>query len=131
MEKIKDIVKENKKVLIGAGVASLLMGAGYYFSIPKRKFIKNCEPIFFKWKYDKHFSQENISLYKDEAVRRSELMSNVKYDLFLSLRKKEGFRGKLIVTFDLNSTDFEQDELFLDFQGQAIADFEVNGELYD
>lgn len=84
-------------------------------------------PLYFQWKYDTAFKKENISLYKTEAMRRSELVKDVKYHLFLSYGLKEEFRGALTTKFHLNTTDFDPKELFLDFQGKAIAGVKVNG----
>lgn len=129
MEKLKEFYQENKKLVIGAGVATVAISAGAILLKGKKRIAyKDPTPLFFRWKHDPDFKKENISLYQTESIRRAELISDVKYNLFLSLAFKEGFNGRLITEFSINSEEFKDDEVFLDFQGQAIAEFEVNGE---
>jgi len=132
MEKLKEFYDENQKLVIGTGVAVSALAAGAYFMTrkgPKPK--KDNVPLLFQWKYDQDFVKENISLYKTEAMRRSELINDVKYKLFLSYGLSEGFRGMLTSDFNLKTEDFKENEIFLDFQGQAIAALKVNGEKVD
>ena len=88
----------------------------------------NPAPLYFRWKYDTDFEKPNISLYKTEAIKRSELISDVKYNLFMSFDVKEGYNGKIVTKFNLSSKEYDEKELFFDFQGKAIASLQVNGE---
>jgi len=67
-------------------------------------------------------------LYASEAIKRDELVSNVKYELIVKLFEEldNGFMGKLTIKFDLKQA-YKAGELFLDFHGQAIADMQING----
>ncbi|CAI2382602.1 unnamed protein product [Moneuplotes crassus] len=132
MEKIKEFYKENEKLCLGLGAAATVVTAGALLlrkgkRIPK----KDPVPLFFQWKNDPGFTKENISLYRTEAMRRSEIVSDVRYTLFMSYGLEESFRGKLTTQFKLNTTEFEESELFFDFQGEAIAALEVNDERVD
>lgn len=124
---MKDFAENNKKLLIGAGIASTALAAGIYFM--RRGTVKNINstPLYFQWKYDEDFTKQNISLYKEEAIRRSQLIENVKYKLFLSFGKKEGYSGKLTTQFNLKTHDFKEEDLFFDFQGKAVAGMTING----
>ena len=133
MEKLKDFYKNHQKVVIGAGIAATALSVGWFFMrkgvAPLRH--KNAAPLYFKWKYDTDFEKQNISLFKTEAMRRSELISEVKYNLFMSFDMKEGYNGKITTQFKLNSKEYDEKDLFFDFQGKAIASLSVNGEEMD
>ena len=129
MEKLKEFYDENKKLVVGVGAASVALSFGALWIRSKTRPLKQYNypsPLFFNWKYDKDFVKENISLYKVEAEKRSELISDVTYDLFLSLALRKEFNGKLTTQFYLKSKEFEEDDIFMDFQGRAMV-HQING----
>lgn len=63
--------------------------------------------------YDPQFSQQNIPLYHKQAQIRDQMISKVRYELFLVLNKNDIFEGKVVVDFYLG--DKTIDELFIDF----------------
>lgn len=63
--------------------------------------------------YDPQFSQQNIPLYHKQAKLRDQMISKLRYELFLILTKGECFEGR--VTIDFYLSDKDKDELFLDF----------------
>jgi aminopeptidase N len=132
MEKAKEFCKDHKGLVVGAGVAAVALGASLYFLRGSSKSEhQSSVPLYFQWNYDAAFKKENISLYKTEAMKRSQLISNVKYDLFLAYGLKNEFKGRIILKFKLNSEDFEDGDLFLDFHGKAIAGVKINGDKVD
>jgi len=136
MDKVKNFYDDNKPLVIGAGVAAAALAAGIYFMRSSTtKVQQRSQPLFFRWMYDKGASSKNdkveISLYKTEAMVRSQLIKDVKYNLFLSFGLKDGFKGQITTNFKLNSEEFKDGDLFLDFQGKAIADFKINGKYVD
>ena len=48
----------------------------------------------------------------------------VKYELFILISKSDVYEGKVIIEFQLTDTNIS--ELFLDFQGLAISEMQVN-----
>mmetsp|Transcript_2156 Transcript_2156/g.1491 ORF Transcript_2156/g.1491 Transcript_2156/m.1491 type:complete len:395 (-) Transcript_2156:1653-2837(-) len=86
------------------------------------------KPFVKDWINDPDFATQNLHLYATEAIKREELLSNVKYNLSVKLFEEldNGFMGKLTIQFDLKQA-FKAGELFLDFHGQSVADMEING----
>ncbi len=76
---------------------------------------------------DAHFKAENLVSYASEADLRAKQISQVKYNLLVSLGTKleEGFSGCLETTFSLSNLD---SPVYFDFQGLSIASVEINGE---
>ena len=96
---MEDFVKKNK---IGLGIAAGALAAlGIY------KFVWQNRAKALKGEIDERGFvhdlkfKENVALYKDEAVRRKRLISEVTYDLILALRKGKTFDGQVIITFDV------------------------------
>ena len=80
-------------------------------------------------------------LSKDDAIRRSQIIKNLKYSLFLQLNpahlRKEHmtYEGSVVVEFDIE----KEEDLFLDFEGKVLKIFNngkqinathVNGKIY-
>jgi aminopeptidase N len=70
---------------------------------------------------------DNVMLYQNEAEARKLLVKNVKYDLTLALPKGEYYLGNCIIQFDLLTTEYNEKDLFLDFEYHQITDFITNG----
>lgn len=70
----------------------------------------------------------NITLKKEEAEKRAELISEIEYDFQLALNKGDFYIGKAVVNFYLTKRP-EAGELFLNFQSVAIADLLINDKL--
>ena len=62
---------------------------------------------------------------------RDRLLSNVKYDLVLNFTNQTGenptFLGRAKIAFNLKQELGEGEQLFLDFHGNGIHEFDVNG----
>lgn len=83
-----------------------------------------------KFAVDNLFKLENLPLYATEAFKRDKLISNVMYDLVISLSKdSDTYEGRLITKFFLNQeiSPSDMDALFLDFHGKRIFDVKING----
>jgi hypothetical protein len=80
-------------------------------------------------------------LSKDEAIRRSQIIKNLKYSFFLQLNpahlKKEhmNYEGSVLIEFDIE----KEEDLFLDFEGKVLKILNngkqinathVNGKIY-
>jgi hypothetical protein len=70
----------------------------------------------------------NITLKKEEAEKRTELITEIEYDFQLALNKGDYYIGKAVVNFYLTKRP-EAGELFLNFQSVAIADLLINDKL--
>lgn len=65
-----------------------------------------------------------VELTREQALRRSQIISNVHYDLILSFFEHEKeFDGYIRVTFDLKEIN---DDVFLNFEGKDIKYCRVN-----
>jgi hypothetical protein len=73
----------------------------------------------------KHLCQSLQGLSKNDAIRRSQIIKNLKYSLFLQLNpahlKKEHmtYEGSVVVEFDVE----KEEDLFLDFEGKVLKIF--------
>ena len=70
-----------------------------------------------------------MALYATEAAVREKILSNVTYDLVLSLSKHtDTYEGRLKTSFIINdiATKQELTDLFFDFHGKKIYDMFVN-----
>lgn len=76
MDKLKDL-GERYGVKAGITAAAVLVGALTY------KMVKCNDPEY--GGVDAHFTQQNLALHVTEAVRRGCQLSNVRYELFLTL----------------------------------------------
>ena len=65
-------------------------------------------------------------MYKEEAVKRKKIVSNVSYNLLLALMKGETFEGHVVVSFDVTEDEFDGNDLFLDYHGLGIKDLQIN-----
>ncbi|CAI2383377.1 unnamed protein product [Moneuplotes crassus] len=118
---MEDFVKKNKiPLLVGAGALTAL---GLYKILCSKG--GRCGKNALGFTEDPKFT-ENVPLYKEEAILRKKVISNVSYDLVLALRKGENFDGQILVTFDVNNEEFGEEELFIDYQGLGIKDLIIN-----
>jgi hypothetical protein len=75
-----------------------------------------------------------LPLYTTEAVKRDQLLSNVNYDLVLSLSKNsDSYEGRLKAKFHVaplgtGEKALSVKDLFLDFHGKSISQVRINGE---
>jgi hypothetical protein len=108
---------ENSKKYLNPLVYTLAGSAFFYmlYSIYKR---------FLKKKLCLMWSNNNpIPLSKKEAMRRANLIENVKYNLFLQLKEfpiyhlKKIYDGAISIQFDLNVLE----DIFLDFSGSVLS----------
>jgi aminopeptidase N len=70
---------------------------------------------------------EKLSVYnltREEAFRRSSLLSEVSYSLQLRLLKDTHYEGTVLVKFSVRDP---QAEIWLDFKAEEISSFQVNG----
>eukprot|EP00455_Lapot_gusevi_P026977 TRINITY_DN2849_c0_g1_i1.p1 TRINITY_DN2849_c0_g1~~TRINITY_DN2849_c0_g1_i1.p1 ORF type:complete len:872 (+),score=303.42 TRINITY_DN2849_c0_g1_i1:77-2692(+) len=68
----------------------------------------------------------NTVLTEVEALKRSQIVSNAAYDLFIHLKKhSETYDGECTITFDVKL--HEEGDVFLDFIGKDISAIELNG----
>mmetsp|Transcript_19163 Transcript_19163/g.22123 ORF Transcript_19163/g.22123 Transcript_19163/m.22123 type:complete len:523 (+) Transcript_19163:21-1589(+) len=68
----------------------------------------------------------NVALYKEEAIKRKKILSNVSYDLVLAVRKSEFFEGHVVIIFDVSEEDFHEKDLFIDYHGLGIKGLKIN-----
>jgi len=92
--------------------------------------------------HDPYFN-EKVDLYHDQAIKREKLVSNVSYELLVSLLKDplrdikntrgKAFYGHIKIKFDLDSSyDLSKnEELFVDYNGLAVKDLILNGVYMD
>ena len=66
-------------------------------------------------------------LTKEEAESRSQIISNVSYQLLLSLTTHENFFGSLTVTLSVNSLS----PIWLDFKGECVEALKINNEPHE
>jgi hypothetical protein len=68
-------------------------------------------------------TMEQVALTKEEATRRSELIANLKYTLFLQLngahvvQSKNTYEGSVLIDFDL----LKVEDIFIDFTGKVLT----------
>lgn len=83
--------------------------------------------LFFQKKLKTSSKLRLLTLKQEEAEVRKNLISEVKYELFLQLNpsvdRKQKIEGAMLVTFNLKSV---QDNVFLDFAGEVLS-IEING----
>ncbi|CAI2380745.1 unnamed protein product [Moneuplotes crassus] len=72
-------------------------------------------------KINQHISSP---LYREQAEKRSKMISDIFYDLLLVLPKGDYYCGRVVIYFVLNS---EEDTIFLDYEFYSIQEIEVNG----
>ena len=73
-------------------------------------------------------TKEVKTLYKTEADKRSEQVSDVSYRLAYALnRGGETFHGKVEVSFSLTKQSAEADDIFVDYRGDKVHSLEING----
>ena len=80
---------------------------------------------------DKDFKTPNLPLYHHEAEMRDRLLSNVQYDLVLNFSNQDAknltFLGRVKIIFMINKELGDDEKLFLDFHGNGIYEFGING----
>ena len=126
---MEDFLSKNKIPLLVASGA--ITAFGLYQLLSQKGFIGAGETRDkYGFAFDPKFD-ENIALYKEEAILRKKILSNVSYDLVLALRKGETFDGQIVVSFDVNDEEFDEEGLFIDYQGIGIKDLILNGQAVD
>ena len=125
MEDLINYVKEHKKEFaIGAGVVAGLGAFGMIYKYRKGMITSTYDQEGFY--LDPKFT-ENVLLYKEEAIKRRQIISKMgKYDLILALRKGETFDGFVTIAFEVADTEFDEEDLFLDYHGLGIKDLKIN-----
>jgi hypothetical protein len=74
---------------------------------------------------DPSFAKQNIALTESEASARHLQVKDVSYELCILMPKdKPYFRGSVKITFTLAQVQ----DLFVDFHGQSISKFQINGQ---
>ena len=69
------------------------------------------------------------TLYKTEANKRSEAVSDVSYRLaYALLRGGEHFHGYIEVKFSLSDASATSDDIFLDYRGKELQSLVINGQ---
>ena len=120
---MEDFVKKNKTALMVSAGAVLALGAfGFLWRRRKHSSTIDAHGYFLDQKFN-----ENVWLYKEEAVKRKKIVSNVSYNLLLALMKGETFEGHVVVSFDVTEDEFDGNDLFLDYHGLGIKDLQING----
>lgn len=122
---MEDFVKKHKTPIVVAAGALIALGL-YKFVWQNRPKAVTSEKDEQGFILDPKF-QENVALYKEEAILRKKLISNVSYVVVLALRKGETFDGQVIITFDVYDEEFGEEDLFVDYQGLGIKDLLLNG----
>ena len=68
------------------------------------------------------------TLYKTEAIKRSQEVSDVSYRLaYALLRGGETFHGYIEVQFSLTDASAKSDDIFLDYRGKELLSLVING----
>jgi len=122
---VEKFVRDNKMAIGAAGAVLLAAGAYYYTqseSTPK-------DPSE-SWLKDPEHGK-NFYLTQDEAVARSNNVSDVKYKLVMALVKGgDSFLGNVVINFNLKEKTKSKAEdgcLFIDYKGRNIRSLKVNG----
>jgi hypothetical protein len=97
---MEQITRQNVAIA-GAGILACI--ALYHILKPRPQHILT----------DKHFNDENLVSYANEAEQRAKQISDVSYKLMITLGKtiEEGFSGSLETRFALSGTH----DVYLDF----------------
>ena len=99
------------------GIFSLILGYAIYKS-QSQKMIETGEFL------DKN-ADDQIELKRDQAFERSKIISDVHYDVVMSLTKHENvFQGYNRVKFSLSDTS---KDVFIDFKGHSVKYLKING----
>ena len=69
--------------------------------------------------------EKNTFIARDDALYREKHVSEVQYNVDLSLPKGEVYGGKITINFNLKHHPAQ--DLFLDFRGVQVAGYKVNG----
>ena len=119
MERFARLYKDNQAAF-AASAAATLMGLGAIVYLKRNA---NKSPAFLR----DPFFEENVLSYSEECAQRAQQLSNVSYQLLLTLNEEqsEGFSGCLKTDFTLSASALAP--LYLDFQGQEISQVSVNG----
>ena len=124
---MEDFIKRNRTgILVSAGVLLALGGFAYLY---KRQ-IKSIKIDNDGYTIDSMFT-DNVPLYQEEAIKRKKIISNVKYDLILALMKGETFEGSITIYFELTNNEYDEKNLFIDYQGLGVKDLKINGHYID
>lgn len=70
--------------------------------------------------------KSNVTLKKEEAIKRKGLVEEVEYDFQLAIRKGKFYLGKAVINFYLRRLPKESGDLFLDFCSLAITELLIN-----
>jgi hypothetical protein len=94
MDRLKELWNDNtKRYAMPAGAVALtLLGGTYAY---KKLSSSNSE----YGGVDVEFPHQNLPLYDQEAVMRHNMVSNVKYELFLILGQDKHYSGKVNIKF--------------------------------
>jgi hypothetical protein len=86
-----------------------------------------------QYESNKNFLHNTSPLKRSESILRSEIIKNIKYDLFLylenpqipTLKNYQGYKGHVMINFDLNT----KRTIHLDYLGDIIS-FKLNNKQY-
>ncbi|CAI2378550.1 unnamed protein product [Moneuplotes crassus] len=126
--------KLSKNAKIGIGVAATVVAIGGYWYLSSKR---ASEPVTHVGD-DKQAEQEPegyqdpgyedaVCLYREEAIKRKKLVDNVHYNNKLVLLKGKEYHGKSTVVFTLKNKDYQDGEVFIDFQCKIIKTLAING----
>ena len=73
---------------------------------------------------------EQKTLYKKEAMQRSQDVSDVHYKLSYALiRGGANYHGQVEITFKLTKEAANSDRIFVDYRGDQVRKLEINGKI--
>ena len=129
VEKLKDFVKDNQTNILIAGAVAGTAALGYYGV--KKALHQKEKSNDLRDVYDEHFTTQNLPLFAAEAALRERVLSNVAYDLVVSLSSGERFSGRVRVSFMVSEAATQEDrsKLFIDFHGELVSELRINDTL--
>lgn len=130
------ISKEQSYVVAGAAIAVIGYGIWAYVSAaeadqPQDKIGKHVSVIEEAHKFFEDTDKEaKQTLYKTEAFKRSDMVSDVSYKLAYALnRGGETFQGHVEMKFTLSHDSCKSDDIFVDYRGDKVHILNINGKI--